>query len=162
MTSIRRRPFRLPALAAAALLALAGCSSGDARAQVDPPPAPPADLAQLCAALHRELPAEVAGEDRLDPEPASELTAAWGGAAIVLRCAVPRPPEMDDPKSDGVDVDGVGWLVQRLPDGASRFTTTYRKAYVEVTVAARVEGDGAVGALTDFTAPVKKSVPSTL
>ncbi|MER7762176.1 DUF3515 domain-containing protein [Streptomyces sp. NPDC097619] len=164
MTSFRPRPFRLSAASAAAcaLLALAGCSAGDARARVTPPPAPPADVAQLCAALHEELPAEVSGEERRDTEPASGLTAAWGGAAIVLRCGVPRPPEMSDPKAEGVEVDGVGWLVQSLNGGGKRFTTTYRTAYVEVSVAAGAAGGMPAGALTYFAGPVKEAVPSTL
>jgi hypothetical protein len=117
-------------------------------------------VAKLCAALHRELPETVAGRDRLDPEPASDLTAAWGGAAIVLRCGVPRPAKMDDPDAEGVEGSGVGWLAEQLPAGAVRLTSTYREAYVEVTVARGAEAE--LGSLDPVAAAVKKTVPSTV
>ncbi|MEV7419908.1 DUF3515 domain-containing protein [Streptomyces sp. NPDC089919] len=158
MTSNRLRPLLIPSLAA--VLALAGCTSDDARAAVTPPPAPAADVAKVCAALHRELPETVAGRDRIDPEPASDLTAAWGGAAIVLRCGVPRPAKMDDPMALGAEWDGVGWMAEELRSGGVRFTSTYREAYVEVVVAQGVATE--VGVLDPIVAAVKKTVPPTV
>ncbi|UQX03181.1 DUF3515 domain-containing protein [Streptomyces sp. RerS4] len=157
--SSHRRPFRLLVLpAASALLALAGCAPGDSEARVEPPPAPPAEVAKLCAALHGELPRTVAGLGRAATEPASDLTAAWGGSAIVLRCGIPKPPAMADPQQDGVEVNGVGWLVQRTPDGGLVFTTTSRLAYTEV----RIDKEHATDAqmLVGLSAAVEKTVPT--
>ncbi|MEU8776474.1 DUF3515 domain-containing protein [Streptomyces sp. NPDC048606] len=156
--SSHRRPFRLLVLSAApALVALAGCAPGDSEARVEPPPAPPAEVAKLCAALHEELPRSVAGLARTTTEPASDLTAAWGGSAIVLRCGIPKPPEMADPKQEGVEVNGVGWLLQKAPDGGFRFVTGSRLAYTEVRVDKEHATDA--GLLVDLSAAVAKAVP---
>ncbi|WP_405998262.1 DUF3515 domain-containing protein [Streptomyces sp. NBC_00829] len=157
MTTFRLRPLCLSA-AALALLTTAGCSSTDATASITVP-SPPSQEASLCSALHKELPQSVAGQDRKDPEPASELTAGWGDAAIVLRCGVPRPPRMSDPRAKAVEADGVNWMLEELADGP-RLTTTYRKTYVEVTMAKRFAHD--VTPLAQLADAVKKTVPATL
>lgn len=156
MTSFRRRPLFLSAVAV--LVAAAGCSSTDASAPIAVP-SPPAEEAALCRALDGELPQSVGGQDRDDPEPSSELTAGWGDAAIVLRCGVPRPVGMSDPQGQGVDVDGVNWLLEER-DAGPRFTTTYRETYVEVTLGTRYMHD--LGPLTELAGPVKKTVPASL
>ncbi|MFG2980946.1 DUF3515 family protein [Streptomyces sp. NPDC048258] len=153
--SLHRRPVRLPALLA--LLALAGCTPGDSEARVDPPPTPPADVAGFCAALHKELPETVAGLARTPTEPESGLTAAWGGSAIVLRCGIPKPPKMADPKQEGVHVNGVAWLLEKLPDGGFRFTTGLRLAYTEVRVDKEHATDA--GMLVGLSAAVAGTVP---
>ncbi|WP_128977472.1 DUF3515 domain-containing protein [Streptomyces roseicoloratus] len=158
MTS-SHRPFGLAASAAALLLAATGCSASDAETSV-PVPGPPAAEAALCRALAKELPGTVAGQERAGTEPESELTAAWGDAAIVLRCGVPRPEKMNDPQAQGVDVDGVGWLVEQRAGAGPRFTTTYRRTYVEVSLDARYAHD--MGPLVDLAAAVKKAVPPSL
>ncbi|MDA5281806.1 DUF3515 domain-containing protein [Streptomyces sp. NPDC054904] len=157
--SLHRRPLRLLALpaAAAALLALAGCAPGDSRVGVDPPPAPPTDVAGLCATLHEKLPEEVAGLARTTTEPRSDLTAAWGGSAIVLRCGIPKPPKMADPKQEGVEVNGVGWLLEKTDDGGFRFTTGSRLAYTEVLVDKEHATDA--GMLVGLSGAVAESVP---
>ncbi|MDQ0940468.1 hypothetical protein QFZ67_002173 [Streptomyces sp. V1I1] len=157
MTISRRRPLCLSA-AALMLLAAAGCSSTDAAVSITVP-SPPAEEAALCGALHKELPKSVAGQDRNDPEPASELTAGWGDAAIVLRCGVPRPEKMSAPQSQGVEANGVNWLLEEEPEGP-RFTTTYRKAYVEVSMEKRYAHD--ITPLAELADAVKKTVPATL
>lgn len=153
--SFHRRPFRLAALLA--FLALAGCAPGDSEARVDPPAAPPAGVAGLCAALHGELPQTVAGLARTVTEPVSDLTAAWGGSAIVLRCGIPKPPEMADPKQEGVEVNGVGWLLEKTSGGGFRFITGARLAYTEVRVDKEHATDA--GLLVGLSAAVAKSVP---
>jgi hypothetical protein len=146
----------LPALAAV-LITATGCSSADdsARAVV---PGPGAKVTKLCQNLDRTLPSEVDGRDRRDPEPASALTAGWGDPAIILRCGVERPAEMSDPEADGVEADGVGWLLQKRADGSFRFTTTLRKAYVEVTIPKDRTADG-LAPLVDLAPAVKKAIP---
>lgn len=153
--SLHHRPFRLAA--PLALLALAACAPGDSEARVDPPPAPPAAVAGLCASLHKELPETVAGLARTATEPVSDLTAAWGGSAIVLRCGIPKPPAMADPKQEGVEVNGVGWLLEKMSDGGFRFTTGARLAYTEVRVDKEHATDA--GMLVGLSAAVAKTVP---
>ncbi|WP_149185228.1 DUF3515 domain-containing protein [Streptomyces sp. TRM49041] len=158
------RSFRLPpaaaALAVAALLpTAAGCSFTDARASV-PVPRPDAEEAALCRTLHKELPDTVAGLGRSETEPRSDLTAAWGDGAIVLRCGVARPARMSDPQADAVEADGVNWLVEPREGDGPRFTSTYRKAYVEVSLDRRFAHD--VGPLVDFAGPVGRAIPPSL
>ncbi|QGV78293.1 DUF3515 domain-containing protein [Streptomyces ficellus] len=155
---LRRLPA-LPVVAAAVLLAAAGCSSTDATASV-PVPSPPSAEAALCGALHEELPETVAGLGRSDPEPGSDLTAGWGDGAIVLRCGVPRPPAMSDEEALGAEVDGVGWLTEPREGDGPRFTSTSRKAYVEVSLDERFAHDASP--LTDLAPAVKKAVPPSL
>lgn len=140
------------------LAATVGCSSTDAPAPV-PVPSPPAEEVAFCRALDEELPKTVAGQDRSDPEPSSALTAGWGDAAIVLRCGIPRPERMSDPQAKGVEVDGVNWLLEER-DSGPRFTTTYRKTYVEVTLDERFMHDSSP--LLDFAGPVADTVPPSL
>ncbi|MGW7051013.1 DUF3515 domain-containing protein [Streptomyces sp. NPDC054887] len=163
MTSSSRRLSSyapVPVLSCAALLlAVAGCSLTDDAVAVAVP-APSSEEAGVCRALHRELPETVDGLERRTADPESDLTAVWGDPAIVLRCGVPRPEKMSDAASQGVEADGVNWLLERQEDGSPRFTTTYRDAYVEVTLPAKYAHD--VTPLAAFAAPVKKTVPDSL
>ncbi|MFF1347255.1 DUF3515 domain-containing protein [Streptomyces sp. NPDC058322] len=158
MTSSRRlcHPVFLGTSVAALLLAAAGCSSTDAAVSITvPTPSPQA--AAYCRALHKELPRTVAGLDRGDAEPKSELTAEWGDGEIVLRCGVPRPAKMDDPMAKGTEANGVNWLLEQSDDAGPRFTTTYRKAYVEVTLSAAYAHDASP--LAAFGPAVRRTVP---
>lgn len=110
-------------------LLLAGCSSA---LSVTPPPQPAADVAAVCAALQHELPTTVAGQSQRETTPASELTAAWGDPPIVLRCGVSAPAGLT-PTSEVTNVNGVDWYPEPLTAGY-RFTTTGRRAYVQVDV----------------------------
>ncbi|MET9579097.1 DUF3515 domain-containing protein [Streptomyces sp. DT199] len=155
------RVFRLPAVAL--LITVAGCSSADDSASAAVP-SPDAKVAELCRNLDKVLPAKVDGERRADPEPASALTAGWGSPAIILRCGVPQPPKMVDPKvADGRDpdavaggVNGVDWLMESEDGGGYRFTTANREAYVEVRAPKSVDSSGV---LIDLAAAVKKAIP---
>ncbi|MFI9625720.1 DUF3515 domain-containing protein [Streptomyces sp. NPDC052042] len=162
MTSSCRRfahPVFLGPSVAALLLAAAGCSStGAAPSIADPTPS--AEAAAYCRALHKELPSTVAGLDRGDTGTKSELTAAWGDGAIVLRCGVPRPAKMEDPSSKAVEADGVAWMLEQPDDGGPLFTTTYRKAYVEVRLSTAYAHDASP--LAAFAPAVRKTVPPSL
>jgi Protein of unknown function (DUF3515) len=151
----RRTVLGPPALAL--LITVAGCSSADDSASAVVP-SPGAGVVKLCRELDRVLPSKVDDQDRRDPEPASALTAGWGDPAIILRCGVERPSKMDDPEADGVEANGVGWLLQKQDDGAFRFTTTLRKAYVELTIPKNRTGDG-LAPLVDLASAVKKAIP---
>ncbi|MFJ1812146.1 MULTISPECIES: DUF3515 domain-containing protein [unclassified Streptomyces] len=155
MNLFRHRPVGLPTLAL--LLAAVGCSSadGDTSAAV---PSPAASVTKLCRNLDEALPSTVDDLGRRDPSPASALTSGWGNPAIILRCGVERPEKMSDPEADGVEVDGVGWLLEKRDDDSFRFTTTLRRAYVEVTIPKDRTADG-MAPLVDLAAPVKKAIP---
>ncbi|MFE3742399.1 DUF3515 domain-containing protein [Streptomyces sp. NPDC059134] len=133
-----------------------GCSSTDTSVAV---PAPSKEEAVLCRALHKELPTTLADLDRSDPEPRSELTAGWGDGAIVLRCGVPRPAGMDNAQAQGVEANGVNWMLEER-DSGPRFTTTYRRTYVEVTMSTRYTHDSTP--LAGLAEAVEKTVPSSL
>ncbi|MFI9820315.1 DUF3515 domain-containing protein [Streptomyces sp. NPDC052013] len=161
MNSFRHRHAVLPALAV--LITVAGCSSADDDASAAVP-SPDAKVTELCQNLDKALPATVDGESRDDPEPASALTAGWGGEAIILRCGVERPPKMADPKvADGHDpdampggVNGVDWLMEKRDDDTYRFTTANREAYVEISV---TDGRDSTGVLIDLAPGIKKAIP---
>ncbi|MCN9242831.1 DUF3515 domain-containing protein [Streptomyces sp. RY43-2] len=155
MNSIRHRSLGLPVLAL--LITVTGCSSSDGRPSAAVP-SPDAKVTELCQNLDKVLPRKVNGLDRNDPEPRSALTAGWGSPAIILRCGVTRPAEMNDPEADGVEVNGVGWLMQKRDDDSVRFTTTLRKAYVEVTVP-KARTDEGMAPLVDLAPAVKKAIP---
>lgn len=145
--------------AALLLMAAAGCSSGDAQASVAVP-SPSPEAAAYCRALHKELPDTVAGLERSDPAPGSDLTAGWGDGAIVLRCGVPRPAKMDDAQAKGAEANGVNWMLEQRENDGPRFTTTLRKAYVEVTFSVEYAHDATP--LAAFAPAVRKTVPNRL
>ncbi|MFE6160436.1 DUF3515 domain-containing protein [Streptomyces sp. NPDC056486] len=155
--SPRRRRCLVSAPALALLIASAGCSSADEGVDTAVP-TPDSKVTELCRNLDKQLPKKVDGLARVDPEPKSELTAGWGDPAIILRCGVAKPPKMNDPEADGVTADGVNWLLEEQDDGSFRFTSTLRKAYVEVTLPKERAGNG-VSPLTDLAAPMKKAIP---
>ena len=83
-----------------------------------------------CDAASGAWPKRVAGRDRVDTSPASARTRAWGDPAVVARCGLPALGPTTD---ECLDVDGVGWVVERLSDGA-RFTTFGTDPAIEVLV----------------------------
>nr|WP_202497948.1 DUF3515 domain-containing protein [Streptomyces sp. SID5469] len=141
----------------ALLIAATGCSSADDNASATVP-SPDAKVTELCQNLDKVLPKKVDGLERKDPEPRSALTAGWGSPAIILRCGVERPAEMLDPKASTTEVNGVGWLVREHDDGSYVFTTSLRRAYVEVRLSAEQAKNGA-GSLVDLAKPIKKAIP---
>ncbi|MFF1906650.1 DUF3515 family protein [Kitasatospora sp. NPDC058218] len=100
-------------------------------------PTPTGKVAAYCEALAAALPSEVLGHARKDPSPASPYVAAWASSPrTVLRCGVDRPEELNGEHAKDLSptIDGVTWWSQQLDDGGYRFTTTLRRANVEVTV----------------------------
>jgi hypothetical protein len=161
----RHRPFGL--LAPALLIAVAGCSTADDSDTVAVP-TPDAKTAPLCRDLDKVLPRQVDGLSRQDPEPRSAYTAGWGSPAIILRCGIVRPPKMvdpkvaqgDDPNAIGGGVNGVDWLMEKEDDGTWRFTTSGRRAYVQVTLEKKLSGsDDSAQVLMDLAGAVKKAIP---
>ncbi|MFI6448152.1 DUF3515 domain-containing protein [Kitasatospora sp. NPDC050543] len=101
-------------------------------------PEPGARAASYCRALAEALPQTLLGHPRKDPSPASPYVAVWDSSPrTVLRCGVPRPDALDDAgETKYPEVNGVVWFPQRDRDGGVRFTTTLRRANVEVYVPA--------------------------
>lgn len=159
VNTLLRRFLWLPAVMS---LAAAGCSSGDSGRPV---PTPSPETAKLCRALYRELPAKVDGLGRSGTEPPSEFAADWGDPAVQLRCGVPRPEVLTpgtahyNPTAEGIEVNGVLWLPEQQENGY-RFTTTQRKAYVEVTVPREYRPE--VNPLTDLADAIGKTIPDAL
>ncbi|MEU3859762.1 DUF3515 domain-containing protein [Streptomyces sp. NPDC028722] len=165
MNIFRHRPLAL--LAPALLLAAAACSPADGSTTVAVP-TPDAKTAPACRDLDRVLPRKVNGQTRADPEPRSVYTAGWGSPAIILRCGIVRPPKMvdpkvalgDDPDAMGGGVNGVDWLMEKESDGTWRFTTSERRAYVQVTLPKKWSGpDDSAQVLMDLAPAVKKAIP---
>ncbi len=154
---IRRRAALIAVSAVACSSAAAVYASTSGTDETVAVPVPDQRVAAYCAALHARLPSKVDGLPRHDLKPRSDLTAGWGDPSIVLRCGVPRPGVDADPDADGVDVDGVGWVIEREAGGVFRLTTTLRKAYVEVTLPRKYADD--LGPLTDLAGAVKKTIP---
>ncbi|MEU4210689.1 DUF3515 domain-containing protein [Streptomyces sp. NPDC026206] len=159
MKSSLRRLLGLPS--AALLVATAACSAPGAQAG-PAVPAPPERQAGLCRALHKELPRAVDGLERRTVEPVSDLTAVWGDdPSVSLRCGVRKPGLLKrNPATDSMDIDEVGWLPEKQPDGSVRCTTVRREAWVEVTLPKKVVGEGGdLSALTDLSGAVLKTIP---
>ncbi|MGY0018936.1 DUF3515 domain-containing protein [Streptomyces sp. cg35] len=160
MNSLRHRlrlAIGLPALSLM-IAAASGCASTD-DAPAATVPTPDAKVTKLCRNLHELLPQKVDGLERNDPEPHSELTAAWGSPAIILRCGVPWPDAVLKKGSMPATVDDVEWVVEGLDDGAQRMTTGGRLAYVELTIPKKQVSLGGAGPLVDLAQAVKKAIP---
>jgi Protein of unknown function (DUF3515) len=90
----------------------------------------------LLGALPAELTSGPATLRRLPlAEPAPPATTAWGGdrgEPVVLRCGLPRPPELTA-TAQLREVSGVSWLPVAGP-GATTWYTVGREVYVALTV----------------------------
>ena len=122
------------------------------------PPEPAPTARDVCRALADQLPEAVLEQEARDTDPDSDLTAAWGDPAIVLRCGVPEPEALE-PTSQLVTVDGVDWFPEQLTSGYL-FTTYGRVVFVEVSVPDDYAPEA--GALTDLADPVQAAVPRAL
>lgn len=142
-------------LVAAGLLAsVAGCGSGPVEAPV---PRPAASAAALCRTLHDRLPHKVYRLGPRKTSPTSPLVTAWGSPAVVLRCGVPRPAQLQ-PTSQLAVIDTVAWLPVP-PTRPVTFTAVGRAVYVEVTVPADYSPPGNV--LVELSGPIKATIPET-
>lgn len=110
--------------AAAALFAvLASCSR---TLDVAPLPAATSDACRSAAAAYPEL---VSGMPRA-PVSDDAAAAAWGDPAVIARCGAPALA----PTATGcIEVDGVGWIPEKLSDG-TRLTTFGTEPALEVLV----------------------------
>jgi Protein of unknown function (DUF3515) len=113
----------------------------------------------FCSRLHDAVPPTVDGRSKVPASPASELTAAWGDPAVVLRCGVAKPSSLR-PTSELIEVNSVRWFLHETHD-AYVFTTYGRVAFVEVSVPKSVPREKATAPLVDLARPVITSVPTT-
>ncbi|GAA4401058.1 hypothetical protein GCM10023168_10280 [Fodinibacter luteus] len=107
-----------------AAVALSACSSAVEVA------VPAAGSSPACEAAARAWPDEVSGMPRRDTAPGGPAVAAWGDPAVVARCGVASPGPTD---TECLEVDGVGWIPERLSDG-TRFTSFGHEPALEVLV----------------------------
>jgi hypothetical protein len=130
-------------------LASAGCSSTTTIEDLD---LSEADRA-TCETLVADLPETLAGQDRVDVEPADALGAAWGDPAYVLTCGVPEPDDYE-PTAECNVIDGVGWYVpdDQLSDLSADATpiALSLRPYVEVSVPADYRTEGIDRALAEL------------
>lgn len=111
------------ALGATAVIVLSGCSSS-----VEIAPAPQAKSG-VCREVTSAWPAAVGGHERREVSDAS-AGVAYGDPAIIARCGVPA---LGPTTNDCIDVDGMGWVAEKLSDG-TRLTTFGRDPAIEVLI----------------------------
>jgi hypothetical protein len=111
-----------------------------------------------CEALVADLPATLAGKDRIDLEP-DALGAAWGDPAYVLTCGVPEPDDYE-PTAECNIIEGVGWYVtdDQLTDPGEDATPVALSLtpYVEVQVPAAYRTEGIDRALAELAPALKE------
>ena len=145
-------PALAPALAATVLLTACG------PVELATPDLAEADAA-ACAALVADLPATLAGQDRVETEPAGAPGAAWGDPPIVLSCGAGEPADFE-PDSACLNVSGVDWFVlpeQDLDNDADlALTTVGLEPRVRLDVPAEERPDGSAAALAELAAVLQE------
>ncbi|HEY9289770.1 MAG TPA: DUF3515 domain-containing protein [Microlunatus sp.] len=119
------------------------------------PPTPEGATADLCRELITATPEVVDDQDRVETDPQSPYTTAWGRPAITLACGVQKPAGLNA-ASQCAEVNGVGWYAEDR-DGDYRFTTIGRKAYVQVVVPDKYAPQA--NPLVDLAQPIKDTIP---
>lgn len=111
------------ALGATAVVMLSGCSSA---VEIEPTSQAKSGV---CRDVTSAWPADVGDHARREVSDAS-AGAAYGDPAIIARCGVPA---LEPTTEDCIEVDGMGWVAQKLSDG-TRFTTFGRDPAIEVLI----------------------------
>ncbi|CAM5304810.1 DUF3515 family protein [Streptomyces abikoensis] len=161
------RTRRLRALTVAVTLLAAAGSSSVSGAAARAVPRPSAREAAHCRALHKELPATLAGLERGTPRHVSEFTAQWGTPAVFLRCGVPHPEALTvgaqrfDRYGSAWDIGGIAWYPEQQADRSVRFLAVQRAAWVEVTLPKDYVGGGSdgPGVLAELAARITRTIP---
>jgi hypothetical protein len=119
---------------------------------------------RLLGRLRGDLPADPAPLPALRiAAPAPPGSVAWAGPAdrpddpVVLRCGLPRPPELT-PTSALIVINGVGWLDLAEPD-RDTFVAVDREVYLAVTVP-RGLGTGPIQTVSDVVGTALRPRPS--
>jgi hypothetical protein len=120
-----------------------------------PSPAPVGAARDACLRLGGRLPTKVDSLARRSVVPSTQLVAAWGDPAVILRCGVPRPTALIA-TSQLIGANDVDWFAEETPQHRI-FTTFGRAAYVEVSIP--TQHDPAVGPLVDLAAAISAADP---
>ena len=110
-------------LGTTAVVMLCGCSSA-----VEITPTSLAN-GEVCRDVASAWPDQVGSHARREVSDAT-AGAAYGDPPIIARCGVPALGPTTD---DCIEVDGMGWVAQKLSDG-TRFTTFGRDPAIEVLI----------------------------
>ena len=137
------------ALGAPAVVMLSACSSA---VEIAPTPLSNSDV---CRDVTSAWPADVGDHGRREVSDAS-AGAAYGDPPIIARCGVPALGPTTD---DCIEVDGMGWVAQKLSDG-TRFTTFGRDPAIEVLIPGAYAPEPLL--LPAFTAAAEKLPKNTL
>ncbi|SDC66943.1 DUF3515 family protein [Nocardioides lianchengensis] len=152
-TSSRRRPWSrgtrgVVACAAVVLSLLTGCGP----VELATPDLDAADAA-TCAALVDDLPATLAGEKRVESEPADAPGAAYGDPAIVVACGAPAPEDFRV-TGDCILVNDVGWFVPPEQDQDNEadlvLTTGGYEPRLQVSVPADYRPEGSASVMAEL------------
>lgn len=103
---------------------------------VVPPPNPDAATTSTCAQVISALPLVLDGKNlrRTVSNPPTGLVQAWGDPAIVLRCGVAKPPELNPSNTTGyIQLNGVLTLVTSRGDDEI-YTVVDRAVFIELAV----------------------------
>ncbi|APX32222.1 hypothetical protein BH708_05210 [Brachybacterium sp. P6-10-X1] len=149
---------RLPAFAAAGLMAFSLASCGTVQV-----PAGPAATDPLCADIVLQAPPQVLGMDRV--ETSSQGTAAWGEGenTVVMRCGVTPPGPTTDicttlEDGGGIQID---WIVRELEDDVFLYTTYGREPAIDVSVPMSAAPDQPSGAALDLAQVIDQNIEAT-
>lgn len=120
----------------------------------------PGGTGKYCSELSTALPAELGGLKRRTLVGEADGSAAWGDPAIILRCGLPTPAELDCSSkliaiSDANNVARVQWL-QRSEGGQTTYLATDRPVRIALTLPDGT-GTDAIQQLTSVISGVMKS-----
>lgn len=158
-TSFQIKGLPIRRVLAVATVAAAGLVACGAPGSVSVTASQPTGVAvEECADLIHALPTLVLGQEARDVEPADAPAAAWGDPAVVLRCGVERPVQLEA-SSPCLVANDVGWLADEDSESVVVFTTIGRSTYVELSVPTAYEQPG--GALAELAPAVTRSTTET-
>lgn len=149
---------RLPAFAAAGLLAVTLASCGTVQV-----PAGPEATDPVCADIILAAPPQVLGMDRT--ETSSQGTAAWGSGedTVVMRCGVTPPGPTTDQCTTLEDGNGVqiDWIIRELEGDVFQYTSYGREPAIDLTVPLSAAPDQPSGAALDLAQVVSRNIEAT-
>jgi hypothetical protein len=152
-----RRPWSLRTrgvVACAPLVLLVGCGP----VELATPDLDEADAA-TCAALVADLPGTLAGQERVESEPADAPGAAYGDPAIVVSCGAPEPEDFRETGAC-ILVNDVGWFVPPDQDADNdadlALTTGGYEPRLRVDVPADYRPEGSAAVMAELSAVVSE------
>ncbi|MFD7645706.1 DUF3515 domain-containing protein [Kitasatospora sp. NPDC059795] len=126
-------------------------------------PHPRDAAAGYCEDLMKALPADLFGHARVIPDPSPNVAYWATSPRTVLRCGVARPDglnEEENQRKESPSVNNVTWYMENDGHGGHKFTTTLRKALVEVDSPAGAYPNP-VDPLSLISTPVNSIIPDS-